>query len=334
VYLSFSGGAARCADGTVEHPSVTIRTPAALWLDITGGLRNPVWALVTLRITVEGRRSLLRLLPTLLTKTAAVPAAPVRADAPSAPRRVLALIGNPRRKNGLTWFYLQPFLEGMRRAGAAVEEIMLYDRKINHCLGCFQCWTRTPGQCVQKDDQAELMEKMNAADLVVYAVPLYYHSLPGLVKDHFDRQLPMVHPYMEEAGGVTRHPRRQAGCSAFALFSICGFPEIEQFDPLVRTMETYVKLGGSKLAATMLIPGAMKLYHDPTQRSRLLEKLRHLGAAGEQIVRTGGVDRRTARAVAKVRGPLSAWRSDSNRFWHDELTRGRAARQQPQAEAE
>ena len=318
VYVRFSRGKAEHAEGTGDHPSITIRTPAALWLDISGGLRNPVWAMMTRRFTVEGRRSLLRLLPKVLTKKVLVPSSPDLASACTAPSRVLVLTGNPRKKNGLTYFYLQALLEGMRRAGASVEEIMLYERKIGHCLGCFHCWTRTPGHCIQKDDQAELMEKMNAADLIVYAMPLYYHSMPGLVKDHFDRQLPMVLPYMGQAGGITRHPRRHPARHSIALFSICGFPEIEQFDPLVRTIETYAKLGNTRVAATVLIPGAMKLYYDPTQRTKLLEMMGSLRSAGEQIVRTGAVDRNTARTIRNAPSSLATWRDNSNWYWYDE----------------
>jgi len=322
VYMKFSRGTAEHSEGLSDNPSVTIRIPAALWLDISGGFRNPVWALITRQFTVEGQRSLFRLLPNLLTKKVDVPKSLVFSKEWTAPARVLVLIGNPRKKNGLTYFYLQALLDGMKHAGAAIEEIMLYEKKINYCLGCYHCWTKTPGRCVQKDDQAELLEKMNAADLIVYAMPMYYHSMPGLMKNHFDRQLPMMLPYVEKAGNITRHPRRNAVKHNIALFSVCGFPELEQFDPLVKTMEAYAKLGNVGLVTTVLIPGAMKLYYDPTHRAKLLEILQWLRSAGEQIIRKGAVDKKTLKAIGNIPTSLARWRDDSNWHWHDEINAG------------
>lgn len=319
VYMRLSKGTAEHSEGLSDSPSITIRTPAALWLDISGGFRNPVWALIRKQFTVEGQRSLLRLLPNLLTKKVDVPGPPVISKAWTAPSRVLVLIGNPRKKNGLTYFYLQALLDGMKQAGATVEEIMLYEKKINYCLGCFHCWTKTPGRCIQKDDQAGLLEKMDASDLIVYAMPVYYHSMPGLVKNHFDRQLPLMLPYMEKAGSITRHPRRHAVKHNIALFSICGFPGLDQFGPLVKTLEAYAKFGSVGLVATLIIPGAMKLYYDPTHRTILQDKLQRLRSAGEQIIRKGAVDRKTLKAISNIPGSAAKWRDDSNWYWHDEI---------------
>lgn len=104
--------------------------------------------------------------------------------------------------------YLEPFLEGIRRAGTETEVIHLYEKNILPCRGCFNCWVKTPGRCVQSDDQRDLNDKLDTADLIVYAVPLYYHSVPGQVKNHLDRQIARMYPYFERSGNLTRHPRR------------------------------------------------------------------------------------------------------------------------------
>lgn len=324
IYLRFSKGRAEFREGRHEHPSIVINTPSDVWLDIAGGVRNPIWAIITKKMKVEGDTGALRKLNGILTKKVDAPKSRIFDAQWTPPSRTLVLIGNPRKKNGLTSFYLQPFLEGMKTAGAEIEEIYLYDRKINPCLGCFSCWTKTPGICILKDDQTDLLKKVEKADLIVYALPLYVHGVPGLVKNHLDRQLPKYHPFFEKAGPVTRHPRRTQAKQSIALFSICGFPEMENFDALVKSFEAYARHDNFAFIARVLLPSAMETYFNPTARSRLIKKLDHLRDAGEQLVRQGSVRQRTLDEISKT-PPLKNWYDGANMYWHDEMSNKRPA---------
>jgi multimeric flavodoxin WrbA len=114
--------------------------------------------------------------------------------------KILAINGSPRGRRSNTDRILQPFLEGAREAGAETETVYLKDLKINHCLGCFTCWTKTPGVCVHKDDMAALFPKVRQADVVVYATPLYVFTVSGLMKDFMDRLLPLADPHIVQRG--------------------------------------------------------------------------------------------------------------------------------------
>jgi multimeric flavodoxin WrbA len=95
--------------------------------------------------------------------------------------RILAINGSPRGARGNTARIIEPFLEGAREAGAEAEVITLRDKDINHCLGCFNCWIKTPGVCVHKDDMPNLLEKIVAADVLVFGTPLYIFTFSGLM---------------------------------------------------------------------------------------------------------------------------------------------------------
>ncbi len=79
--------------------------------------------------------------------------------------KVVAINSSPLMGKGNTALILDPFLEGMREAGAEVE--LLYTKKldIKPCQGDFICWTKTPGECHQKDDMEWVRPKMAEADL-------------------------------------------------------------------------------------------------------------------------------------------------------------------------
>jgi multimeric flavodoxin WrbA len=178
--------------------------------------------------------------------------------------KILAINGSPRGRRSNTDRILQPFLEGAREAGAETETVYLKDLKINHCLGCFTCWTKTPGVCVHKDDMAALFPKVRQADVVVYATPLYVFTVSGLMKDFMDRLLPLADPHIVQRGAHYTHPPRYTdgpSVRRVVLISNCGFPERHHFSGLVETFRCYTDDPDTELAATILCAGGELLAH-------------------------------------------------------------------------
>jgi multimeric flavodoxin WrbA len=100
-------------------------------------------------------------------------------------KNVLVLIGSPR-KGGNTDHLGNEFIRGTQEAGHDTEKIYLKDKKIGGCLGCFAC-QRNGGRCVQKDDMDELYEKIKAADVIVFASPVYFYTWTAQMKAVIDR---------------------------------------------------------------------------------------------------------------------------------------------------
>jgi multimeric flavodoxin WrbA len=68
-----------------------------------------------------------------------------------------------------TELILNHLIKGMEEEGAKVEVVNIFKKKINYCIGCFTCWTKTPGECVHKDDMTkDLFPKYMASDLCKY----------------------------------------------------------------------------------------------------------------------------------------------------------------------
>jgi multimeric flavodoxin WrbA len=90
----------------------------------------------------------------------------------------LALNSSPRAGvQSKTELMLNHLVQGMREAGAEVEAVDLHEKKIEYCIGCYTCWTKTPGRCLHKDDMStELFPKWLDADMAVYATPLFQNS--------------------------------------------------------------------------------------------------------------------------------------------------------------
>lgn len=109
-------------------------------------------------------------------------------------KKVLILSGS-FRKNGNSDLLCNEFARGAAEAGHEVEKIFINDKKIGGCRGCGVC--NTTHRCVQKDDMAEILDKMIGADVIVMATPVYFYSMNGQMKTLIDRTVPR---YEEIAG--------------------------------------------------------------------------------------------------------------------------------------
>ncbi len=70
--------------------------------------------------------------------------------------KILSINSSPRDGGqSKTELMLNHLVEGMQEAGADVEVVNLREKKIKYCIGCFTCWTKTPGKCIHKDDMTK-----------------------------------------------------------------------------------------------------------------------------------------------------------------------------------
>ena len=134
--------------------------------------------------------------------------------------KITAFNGSPRGGRGNTNVMVEEFLAGAKDAGAEVESIQLADKKINHCIGCFACWIKTPGECCHDDDQAELLKKFIGSDIVVLATPLYVDNVTGIMKDFLDRLIPILDPHFTvDEHGETTHVERYEEYPEFVVIT-------------------------------------------------------------------------------------------------------------------
>jgi multimeric flavodoxin WrbA len=103
-------------------------------------------------------------------------------------KKVLVLSASPR-KGGNSDLLCDQFMLGAKETGNQAEKIFLRDKKINYCTGCGTCQSNG-GKCVQKDDMAEVLDKIIAADVIVMATPVYFYTMNGQMKTLIDRTCP------------------------------------------------------------------------------------------------------------------------------------------------
>ncbi len=99
-------------------------------------------------------------------------------------KNILVISSSPR-KGGNSDTLCNEFIKGATDAGHYAEKIFLRDKNIHYCTGCGVCYNQK--QCSQKDDMAELLDKMVAADTIVLSTPIYFYTMCGQLKTFIDR---------------------------------------------------------------------------------------------------------------------------------------------------
>jgi putative NADPH-quinone reductase/putative sterol carrier protein len=325
-YVTVSGGKSESAEGRHAAPSITIYAQVSVWLDVASGKLNGLWGWLTRKYRTEGPFHYLKAFDKVFgrkildigknsTQDFEIP----RKRAWEKPDNVVIINGSPRKKSGFTYGYLSSLIKGIEQAGAKAEVIDIYDKKyvIEPCRGCFSCWTATKGRCVINDDANGIIEKFDNAYLLIYAFPLYIDSVPAKLKALIDRQFIHVLPLFVPYDKVTRHPVRNPMERYFALFSVSGFPEREQFDPVIKTFHAMARNWNRSLIATIVRPGAQSLHVGPPYHNYLKEVLKAIEQGGKEMIENGTVSKKTLKAISNDYGiPGNVWRNYTNLYWY------------------
>ena len=87
-------------------------------------------------------------------------------------------------------------------------DIISDDGKIKPCVGCFGCWTKTPGECVLRDGFERMGARIHKADELVIISEYTYGGFSPFVKNVIDRSIGWVLPFFEIKNGEMHHKSR------------------------------------------------------------------------------------------------------------------------------
>jgi hypothetical protein len=230
--------------------------------------------------------------------------------------KMLVLNGSPRREQGNTHKFLEPFLAEAAKAGAEVESHFVADLDVKPCQGCFSCW-KAGSDCVIEDDMRWLLPKIAAADVLVLGAPLYVYHMPAPLKAIADRTIPLASPRQVVVDGESRHPSRDGRETggAMLLVSVCGFWERHNFDHLCAWTETLCRASNARFAGKLLRPHAYVFSAMPADAPAKAKVVEALEQAARELVGEGQVSPETEAAVASELIGQAAYLRAANASW-------------------
>jgi len=126
--------------------------------------------------------------------------------------KILMLSGS-RNPDGQTARAANGILAGAEGAGADVERIFLPEMEIERCRQCDDNgWglCKKEGRCVIEDDLPGLLDKVQSADVTVFANPVYFGDLSE-----------SMHAFLCRTRRITRHEKGMARLEGKAAVGVC-----------------------------------------------------------------------------------------------------------------
>ncbi|GHU40441.1 hypothetical protein FACS1894190_07340 [Spirochaetia bacterium] len=230
---------------------------------------------------------------------------------------MLVLNGSPKGENSNTFKLTQVFIDGAAATqNLSIDTITVSQKNIEPCRGCFCCWEKTPGKCISADDMGGILDKYIKADLVIWSFPLYYYSVPGILKNLIDRLLPLSMPFMRERPdglGSGSHPSRyDMSGKRHVILSTCGFYSAQGNYDGVKNLFDHM-LGKDNYASIFCGQGELFSVGElREQTGRYLELVKQAGFEYMQ----GGIKTETEAALQELLFPKETFEEMADASWN------------------
>ncbi|MDX8341292.1 flavodoxin family protein [Draconibacterium sp. IB214405] len=125
-------------------------------------------------------------------------------------KKIVILNGDPEKDSTPINNEVQKLAEYLLAEGAETYVFNIRELEVKHCVGCFDCWLKSPGICRFNDDVETVLREIIKADLLIFASPLIMGMYSALLKRFQDRMIPIIHPYLEIVNNECHHKKRYA----------------------------------------------------------------------------------------------------------------------------
>ena len=189
--------------------------------------------------------------------------------------KVVALCGSPR-KGGNTDLMTDVFLEGAKAEGAEVEKFVLDEMNIRP-IGPVGDDFEMRADVRADDDARMVLERMAAADIVVYASPVYWQGVSAQMKCLIDRQSAYYMADWLREG--------MANCGMFVITAY-GAPTEDQSHWVIDPVKHWAKGFKAKYLGEVAVNAAG--WGDVAELEGVLDECREKGAAAVRTMRGDG----------------------------------------------
>lgn len=155
--------------------------------------------------------------------------------------KITVITGSPR-KNGNTFAIVDAFIKAAESKG---HEVVRFDAALMNIGGCRDCCTcfKTGKACSFDDDFNIIAPHILEADAVVFAMPVYWYSIPAQIKGVIDRLFSFM---------VAEKPIAGKKCG---LITCCEEDDMTVMDGVRIPMERTAALLKWEMTGEVLIPG-------------------------------------------------------------------------------
>ena len=145
-------------------------------------------------------------------------------------QKIVIIDGNPELNETQLNLFLCELEKSLSSSGFSVIFHSLSEKEIKSCVGCWDCWWKTPGICRHKDDAPQILKDIINSDLVIFSSPMIMGMYSSLLKFFHDRIIPLLHPYIEIKEGENHHKKRYPKYPKMGIILENGDSSIEEIE--------------------------------------------------------------------------------------------------------
>lgn len=210
--------------------------------------------------------------------------------------RIVTINGSSQGVRSNTNVMVGAFLKGAQEAGAETVNIFLAEKDIKHCKGCHTCWVKGPGQCVTNDDMPGVLGSLGGADVIIFASPVYFGNISGLLKVFMDRMTMIGGPTTQKEAKEVQSNQSNAQVPKLMMFSSCGYDDRSEFEVTSLWIRRVAQKVHMDLIGEIYRTQGKLLSNPPEElRPAITDYLKLLEQAGKEIV----ADRKLSAATKK-----------------------------------
>ena len=159
-------------------------------------------------------------------------------------KKIVVITGSPRR-NGNSFAMTEAFIKAAEAKGHTVTRFDAALSKVGGCRACQTCFS-TGKACSFDDDFNVMAPAIEAADAVVFTMPVYWYSIPAQIKGVIDRLFSFCIAGKDIAG------------KECALITCCEEHDVIVMDGVRMPIERSAALLKWNMVGEVLIPGVLE----------------------------------------------------------------------------
>ena len=151
---------------------------------------------------------------------------------------------------------MSTILDGAKEKGLQTDIVNLSNMTIKNCIHCNFCLSKqqTGKYCSLKDDAQPIYEKLESADIIILASPVYFMRTSGMMATFIDRLRVFI--FGNVAGGKLRNKiglsagvswLRHGGMETTHLSHICAFITLDMIPATIHS--SIIPLGASAVSS-------------------------------------------------------------------------------------
>lgn len=233
--------------------------------------------------------------------------------------QALVINGSPKGASSNTMWLTNAFTGGFPE-DVTVKTITLREKNIHPCMGCFSCWTKTPGQCAIKDDMQEIYQDILESDIIIESFPLYFAGVPSRLRMMTERCLLFTKRYEgspeDTFHSILEMDEHSLKNKKMVLISSCGYVSMDtMFEALLKEYDLICGNGNY----TRILCAQGELLQAGSRTRQVVNYLEEVRQAGREFIEQGAISEERQKILDRQMVTPRTFEVLIKRYWGERM---------------